>query len=145
MTALTLQSIRHGRIGRWSQLPRTPDPEPVVLLPVPEGVQGPGYSLGTPVGALPRYGVCWGSSLTASRYYGDSKPFPVTLNTTAKQMNFLTTENALKDFVVFANGFQWKNYTVSPKATPWVVIGGSYPGVRAAFLRRRSSVPRHRD
>jgi hypothetical protein len=51
-------------------------------------------------------------------------------------MQYLTTENALKDFVVFANQWQWKNYTVNPKKTPWVVVGGSYPGMRAAMLRR---------
>ncbi|KAI5848020.1 serine carboxypeptidase S28-domain-containing protein [Tricharina praecox] len=75
-------------------------------------------------------GIIW-----EHRYYGQSKPFPVNLDTPSEQMRFLTTENALKDFVVFANDFKWKNFTVSPKVTPWVVIGGSYPGMRAAFLR----------
>jgi hypothetical protein len=60
----------------------------------------------------------------------------VDLNTTSEQMQYLTTENALKDFVVFANQWEWKNYTVNPKKTPWVVVGGSYPGMRAAMLRR---------
>jgi pimeloyl-ACP methyl ester carboxylesterase len=82
-----------------------------------------------------------GEVLTHSRYYGESLPFPVNLNTTSEQLRHLTTENALKDFVVFANQWQWKNYTVNPKQTPWVVVGGSYPGMRAAMLRRRIPLP----
>ena len=50
-------------------------------------------------------------------------------------MSFHTVEQALLDVVTFAKGWEWKNYTVSPKKTPWIVIGGSYPGARAAFLR----------
>jgi hypothetical protein len=53
-------------------------------------------------------------------------------------MQWLTAENALKDFDVFANQFQWANFSnvdFSPSITPWVVIGGSYPGMRAAMLR----------
>ncbi|KAI5782653.1 serine peptidase, family S28 [Geopyxis carbonaria] len=75
-------------------------------------------------------GIVW-----EHRYYGESLPFPISLNTTSEEMQYLTTENALKDFDVFANQFSWKNSTVSPKLAPWVVVGGSYPGMRAAFLR----------
>jgi hypothetical protein len=50
-------------------------------------------------------------------------------------MQYLTGENALKDFDVFANQFAWKDYEVNPKKTPWIVVGGSYPGMRAALLR----------
>lgn len=38
-------------------------------------------------------------------------------------MQYLTTEQALKDFDVFANQFQWANHSdvnFSPKKTPWV-------------------------
>ena len=95
-------------------------------------------------------GVLW-----EHRYYGQSSPYPINLNTTSEQLRWLTTEQALKDFVVFANKFKWKirgggatsNNTVggligkvvdlSPKRTPWVHVGGSYPGVRAAMLRDR--------
>ncbi|KAF8424482.1 serine carboxypeptidase S28-domain-containing protein [Tirmania nivea] len=95
-------------------------------------------------------GVLW-----EHRYYGQSLPYPINWNTTSENLRWLTTEQALKDFVVFANKFKWKvrgggatyNKTVSslvgkvvdlnPKRTPWVHVGGSYPGVRAAMLRDR--------
>lgn len=78
-------------------------------------------------------GIVW-----EHRYYGESAPFPINLNTTAEQLQWLTAENALKDFDIFANQFQWANFSnvdFSPSITPWVVIGGSYPGMRAAMLR----------
>lgn len=40
-------------------------------------------------------------------------------------MQYLTTEQALKDFDVFANQFQWANHSsvdFSPKKTPWVYV-----------------------
>jgi len=95
-------------------------------------------------------GVLW-----EHRYYGQSSPYPINRNTTSEQLRWLTTEQALKDFVVFANKFKWKvggegttcNNTVGglvgkvvnlhPKRTPWIHIGGSYPGIRAAMLRDR--------
>ncbi|KAI5815148.1 serine peptidase, family S28 [Pyronema omphalodes] len=75
-------------------------------------------------------GIVW-----EHRYYGQSKPFEVTLDTPSSKMKYLTTKAALEDFVVFANQFYWKGYPVNPKKSPWVVIGGSYPGMRAAMLR----------
>jgi len=93
-------------------------------------------------------GVLW-----EHRYYGQSLPYPINRNTTSEQLRWLTTEQALKDFVVFANNFKWKiggggatcNKTVggllgkvadlNPKKTPWIHVGGSYPGTRAAMLR----------
>ncbi|KAF8435208.1 serine carboxypeptidase S28-domain-containing protein [Terfezia claveryi] len=95
-------------------------------------------------------GVLW-----EHRYYGKSSPYPINRNTTSEQLRWLTTEQALEDFAVFANNFKWKvggggatyNNTVgglvgkvvdlNPKRTPWVHVGGSYPGVRAAMLRDR--------
>ncbi|OSD04708.1 hypothetical protein PYCCODRAFT_1465679 [Trametes coccinea BRFM310] len=87
------------------------------------------------------------------RYYGDSLPFPVNENTTAEQWQFLTTEQALEDVVYFANKFSLSrafnaqggaiNSTESsnplhPSRTPWIWLGGSYPGVRGALLRVRN-------
>ncbi|RPB27067.1 peptidase S28 [Terfezia boudieri ATCC MYA-4762] len=95
-------------------------------------------------------GVLW-----EHRYYGKSSPYPINRNTTSEQLRWLTTEQALEDFAVFANKFKWKiggggatyNNTVgglvgkvvdlNPKRTPWVHVGGSYPGARAAMLRDR--------
>ncbi|KAI0352085.1 peptidase S28 [Trametes cingulata] len=86
------------------------------------------------------------------RYYGDSLPFPVNENTTADQWQFLTTEQALEDVVFFANRFSLSSHQASddaiansssvnplhPSRTPWVWLGGSYPGVRGALLRVRN-------
>ncbi|KAL0954073.1 hypothetical protein HGRIS_005223 [Hohenbuehelia grisea] len=79
------------------------------------------------------------------RYYGDSLPFPVNHNTTADQWQFLTTEQALEDVVFFANSFGSPRATssplslpVHPSVTPWIWLGGSYPGVRGAFMRIRN-------
>jgi glucose-6-phosphate isomerase len=47
-------------------------------------------------------------------------------------MRFLTTEAALKDVEVFANQFEWKDHVMNPKKIPWVLVGGSYAGQRAA-------------
>ncbi|KAK0224490.1 peptidase S28 [Armillaria nabsnona] len=83
------------------------------------------------------------------RYYGDSQPFPVNENTTASEWKYLTTEQALEDVVFFANSFSFsgiQNATLDdplslplhPSVTPWVFLGGSYPGVRGTLLRIRN-------
>lgn len=94
-------------------------------------------------------GILW-----EHRYYGQSTPYAINVNTTSSQMSFLTTEQALEDFIVFAQSFKWKIggpraekipeagligtiVDFNPKNSPWVHIGGSYPGVRAALLRDR--------
>jgi hypothetical protein len=68
----------------------------------------------------------------------------------------LNTEQALEDFIFFADSFRKTSSTddealsqheiendplvlpVHPSGTPWIFLGGSYPGVRAAFLRIRN-------
>ncbi|KAJ3937454.1 MAG: peptidase S28 [Lentinula lateritia] len=97
------------------------------------------------------------------RFYGDSLPFPINENTTAQQWQFLTTEQALEDVVFFADSFSKNSSSASefqvlmssasvnstasinlqslplhPSVTPWVWLGGSYPGVRGALLRQRN-------
>jgi len=71
-------------------------------------------------------------------------PFPVSLNTTKEQWQFHTVWQALEDVIYFAKSFSFPHpdhYTTSyrphPSSTPWIVIGGSYPGIRAAYLRVR--------
>ena len=69
-------------------------------------------------------------------------------NTTASQWQYLTTEQALEDVVFFADRFSLPashpkaNLTtptsLRPSTTPWIWIGGSYPGVRGALLRVRN-------
>ena len=94
-------------------------------------------------------GILW-----EHRYYGQSTPYPVNLDTTSEQFQWLTTDQALEDFAVFARGFKWriggpdakvqgktslvgKVVDFNPKKTPWVHVGGSYPGMRAAMLRNK--------
>ncbi|KAK2603587.1 hypothetical protein QQS21_004267 [Conoideocrella luteorostrata] len=84
------------------------------------------------------------------RYYGYSRP--VRLNDTTGQplrgaagYKYLTVEQALEDVAYFANNFNKtrldKNKVIrdttslDPYHTPWIFVGGSYPGNRAAWMR----------
>jgi hypothetical protein len=77
-------------------------------------------------------GIVW-----EHRFYGNSSPTPVDINTSAEDFRFLTTEQSLADVDRFAHQFSRRdvNYTLTPDKTPWVFVGGSYPGMRAAFMR----------
>lgn len=94
-------------------------------------------------------GILW-----EHRYYGHSTPYVINEDTTGSQMKYLTTEQALEDFVVFAKNFKWKIggpnaektegggltgifVDFNPQDSPWVFVGGSYPGIRATLLRDR--------
>ena len=66
---------------------------------------------------------------------------------TVDEWKYLTTDQALEDFAVFAKGFtlppggqiQLQSAdALKPQNTPWIVVGASYPGVRAALLRVRN-------
>lgn len=112
---------------------------PVLVFDTGESAGGDGYigRLTTEASIVNQYlrqfgaiGIVW-----EHRYYGESLPFPIELDTGADKMQYLTTENALRDTVVWAEQFQWNGLAVSPKQTPWIVMGGSYPGMRAAMLR----------
>lgn len=86
------------------------------------------------------------------RFYGDltegSFPFPINSTTGRadggyEAYKYLNTEQALSDPVYFANNFQppgleqyWP--ALSSNATPWIWLGGSYPGVRGTHLRVRN-------
>lgn len=72
------------------------------------------------------------------RYYGTSLPYNVSLDTPPEHFQYLTNKQALADIPVFAANFTRKNYeniTLSPDGTPWIMVGGSYAGMRAAFTR----------
>ncbi|KAF2875893.1 serine carboxypeptidase S28-domain-containing protein [Massariosphaeria phaeospora] len=77
-------------------------------------------------------GIVW-----EHRFYGNSTPEPINLNTPSEVFEFLTTEQSLADVDSFAKQFSRPNinYTLTPDKTPWVFIGGSYPAMRAAFMR----------
>ena len=101
------------------------------------------------------------------RYYGKSLPFQETFSGvvrrslhypsgsadlsktkfTLEQWKYLTADQALEDFAVFAKGFTLPSASqiklksadaLRPQNTPWIVLGASYPGVRAALLRVRT-------
>jgi hypothetical protein len=72
-------------------------------------------------------------------------PFPVNLNTTKEQWQFHTVEQALQDVVYFAENFSFSHpedhitsFRPHPSNNAWIFIGGSYPGVRAAYIRIRN-------
>ncbi|KAH7406450.1 serine carboxypeptidase S28-domain-containing protein [Phaeosphaeria sp. MPI-PUGE-AT-0046c] len=79
-------------------------------------------------------GIVW-----EHRFYGNSSPTLVDINTPAEDFRFLNTEQSLADIKRFADQFhrrdQGINHTLTPDVTPWVFVGGSYPGMRAAFMR----------
>jgi hypothetical protein len=78
-------------------------------------------------------GVVW-----EHRFYGNSSPTPVDVNTAADEFEFLTTQQSLADIAGFAAQFSRRgvNASLAPDAVPWVMVGGSYPGMRAAFMRQ---------
>jgi pimeloyl-ACP methyl ester carboxylesterase len=64
------------------------------------------------------------------RYYGESLPFT---DLTSENLKYLSTENALSDLIRFQE-FAIREWGLSGK---WIVIGGSYPGSLAAYLRQQ--------
>ncbi|KAL4744838.1 hypothetical protein BDW72DRAFT_208706 [Aspergillus terricola var. indicus] len=83
-------------------------------------------------------GIVWEHRSDENRYYGDSLPYPISNQTPPEHWKYLTTRQALADIPVFAENFTrpgLQKYDLTPRSTPWVMIGGSYPGSRAAFAR----------
>ncbi|KAE8444792.1 hypothetical protein EG329_014252 [Mollisiaceae sp. DMI_Dod_QoI] len=80
------------------------------------------------------------------RFFGESMPF----ETNGKDgiavdgfeaYGYLNNEQALEDVVSFAQNFQpagHGNDELSSDSTPWIAMGGSYAGVRAAMMRLRN-------
>jgi len=62
------------------------------------------------------------------RYYGASLPYP---DETLEHMKYLTIHNALEDAATFER-YARANL---PLAGKWIAVGGSYPGMLAAFYR----------
>jgi hypothetical protein len=74
-------------------------------------------------------GIVW-----EHRYYGQSIPEP------RNDRTFLTVEQALADIPAMAAKFSRPNFPhvdLTPAGTPWVFVGASYPGVRAAMSREK--------
>ena len=81
-------------------------------------------------------GIVW-----EHRYYGKSLPPRRNLNESKEEdFRYLTTQQALSDVVVFANSFKrsgskFQGMDLTPEKTPWIFVGCSYPGSRAALMR----------
>ncbi|KAF3385804.1 putative extracellular serine carboxypeptidase [Talaromyces pinophilus] len=79
-------------------------------------------------------GIVW-----EHRYYGESLPMgPVNTDTPAEKFKYLTHAQAIADIPYFAQDFSRPEFPfedLSPRGTPWVMIGGSYSGMRTAFTR----------
>ncbi|KAE8323183.1 serine carboxypeptidase S28-domain-containing protein [Aspergillus sergii] len=78
-------------------------------------------------------GIIW-----EHRYYGNSTPFPISRDTPPEHFKYLTTKQALEDIPYFARNFsrpKFAEHDLTPSSTPWVLVGGSYAGIRAAFAR----------
>ncbi|KAF3903241.1 hypothetical protein ABW20_dc0105286 [Dactylellina cionopaga] len=82
------------------------------------------------------------------RYYGESIPpwaygisnHTIDVGTPVERFKFLTMEQSLADMKYFADRFKSERYPeldVTPGGSPWVFIGGSYSGIRAAFIRQK--------
>ncbi|KAK8153232.1 peptidase S28 [Phyllosticta citribraziliensis] len=79
-------------------------------------------------------GIVW-----EHRYYGDSSPVNITSETPANEFRYLTMAQALKDVEYFATRFsrpKFPKVDLTPESTPWIFVGASYPGNRAAMLRQ---------
>jgi hypothetical protein len=77
-------------------------------------------------------------AINPSRYYGNSLPYNVSQETPPEHFQYLNNKQALADLPFFAANFTRKNLaniTLTPNATPWVMVGGSYAGMRSAFTR----------
>lgn len=65
-------------------------------------------------------------------------PFPVNNATPPENFKYLNNKQALADLPYLAKNFslpKHKNVDLRPSATPWVIVGGSYAGMRSAFSR----------
>ncbi|MCJ1285832.1 hypothetical protein MMC26_005173 [Xylographa opegraphella] len=83
------------------------------------------------------------------RYYGGSLPFEINESTGLAlaghdAYKYLNNEQAMEDAVYLATHFQPPGYSkeegihLSSPSTPWIWIGGSYAGSRAAMVRVRN-------
>jgi hypothetical protein len=69
-------------------------------------------------------------ALLEHRYYGQSKPFmPATLD----DLKYLSIHNALEDIA----SFEAYAKSTLPLTGKWIVVGGSYAGMLAAFFRQK--------
>lgn len=86
------------------------------------------------------------------RYYGYSRPVPIDDDSGFPEngiegYKYHTVEQSLEDIAYFANRFNQtkldknsivRNGTIlGPNHTPWLFVGGSHSGSRAAWMRKK--------
>jgi len=70
------------------------------------------------------------------RYYGKSLPFGSD-SLSLENLKFLTAEQALRDLAYFLTQISKNKQFGITEKTPWITIGGSYPGALAAWFRNK--------
>jgi pimeloyl-ACP methyl ester carboxylesterase len=100
---------------------------PVIFYLCGEAVCDPGYAA-----TMADTAQALGASVVVleHRYYGDSLPY---YDFYLEHMQYLTIHNALEDAAAFE---RWAKLRL-PLAGKWIVVGGSYPGMLAAFYREK--------
>jgi pimeloyl-ACP methyl ester carboxylesterase len=67
------------------------------------------------------------------RYFGKSQPFP---DTSLAHLQYLTVDQALQDYRDFHDRFVSSVTGQTAANLKWIIIGGSYPGLLSANIRR---------
>jgi pimeloyl-ACP methyl ester carboxylesterase len=73
------------------------------------------------------------------RFFGKSQPFPS--NMTTENLKYLTVDQAVDDLAGFRD-WAMVHYNL-PSACKWLLIGGSYPGLLAAYTRAKHPTKFH--
>lgn len=102
------------------------------------GNEGDVYSFANNTGFMMDIAPKFGALIVFAehRYYGTSLPFGNLSYSSPKYLGYLSSEQALEDFVYVINYFQHSTYAESGKL-PVVAFGGSYGGMLAAWLRMK--------
>lgn len=67
------------------------------------------------------------------RFFGNSQPFD---NTKTESLKYLAVDQALEDYSYFYDYYVKVLYP-EEKIHPWLIVGGSYPGLLSALARKR--------
>ncbi|KAJ7510412.1 peptidase S28 [Mycena galericulata] len=95
-----------------------------------------GYLLNETITGAIAYAVGGATIVMEHRYWGASIP---AANYSTANMKYFTIQNAVQDFAYFALNvelpFTTGTKATPPPNTPWIVAGGSYPGVLSAYVK----------